>query len=619
MVDSEPSELLDSVNFLIGKISCLDIDNRDMIARIEQQEKRFENLMFENAGAKTQETKDTSLFNFADNLEDCIKILIARIGDIEVSHLNLRHKIEILEEKMRNVEQKIRKPPPQIPPKPTNLHLKRSTKGKSRPHHADNNCKQANPSNISTAKLNNTTNNNRSEKIYNSAGGNRANPCLDLDNLQPKEHQSSIGKTIDNQEKEKDKMSCILKELLVSESDYIDQLETIKQGYIIPLKSEPGDGNMYCPELKCKVDDIFGNFEEIYAFHKQVFINELKQSICHESKPIAQCFLKRIDDLNRLYSTYCQNLEKKMLFRQSIKNHYFLKICQDRLGHQLSLETYLIKPVQRITKYQLLIKELLNCNDDTQWRSELQEALECILSVLNCVNESMPTFSVADYPYDLSELGDRLLHNDFLVKSKKPKDLLQKKQKRHILLYQNALMLCKRKEKSFKDTYCFKELLMMNDISCVNLVKEDSRTFDFELVGKSGVYIIEAVDEEQRSCWVNQIKLLLDKVKSNISPIEDDFSDSSDENFNLDTEKTPSCQVYIVGNSYEASKACELTIKKGDIVYLISDENPCWWFVRLYGVDTNCKKEGLVPAANLELYTRTSFYDSFSDTSITNN
>ena len=30
--------------------------------------------------------------------------------------------------------------------------------------------------------------------------------------------------------------------------------------------------------------------------------------------------------------------------------------CQSKLGHKLSLSAYLLKPVQRITKYQLLLK-----------------------------------------------------------------------------------------------------------------------------------------------------------------------------------------------------------------------------------------------------------------------
>ena len=44
-----------------------------------------------------------------------------------------------------------------------------------------------------------------------------------------------------------------------------------------------------------------------------------------------------------------------------------LQNCQRQLGHQLPLSSYLLKPVQRLTKYQLLLKVSLtsrNISDD---------------------------------------------------------------------------------------------------------------------------------------------------------------------------------------------------------------------------------------------------------------
>ena len=40
-------------------------------------------------------------------------------------------------------------------------------------------------------------------------------------------------------------------------------------------------------------------------------------------------------------------------------NHPILLGCQRELGHQLPLSAYLLKPMQRLTKYQLLLKESL--------------------------------------------------------------------------------------------------------------------------------------------------------------------------------------------------------------------------------------------------------------------
>jgi hypothetical protein len=37
-----------------------------------------------------------------------------------------------------------------------------------------------------------------------------------------------------------------------------------------------------------------------------------------------------------------------------------LQECQKKLDHKLSLDAYLLKPVQRITKYQLMLKASLS-------------------------------------------------------------------------------------------------------------------------------------------------------------------------------------------------------------------------------------------------------------------
>lgn len=71
-------------------------------------------------------------------------------------------------------------------------------------------------------------------------------------------------------------------------------------------------------------------------------------------------FLLQRDTFYRLYSFYCQNIPRSERLRETlVDTHLFLQECQKRLGHKLPLAAYLLKPVQRITKYQLLLKDLL--------------------------------------------------------------------------------------------------------------------------------------------------------------------------------------------------------------------------------------------------------------------
>ena len=63
------------------------------------------------------------------------------------------------------------------------------------------------------------------------------------------------------------------------------------------------------------------------------------------------------EELHSLYSFYCQNIPQSEEMRRQVGEHNpFLRQCQMHLGHKLPLSAYLLKPVQRITKYQLLLK-----------------------------------------------------------------------------------------------------------------------------------------------------------------------------------------------------------------------------------------------------------------------
>lgn len=101
--------------------------------------------------------------------------------------------------------------------------------------------------------------------------------------------------------------------------------------------------------------------------------------------------------------------------------------CQRRLQHKLPLDAYLLKPVQRITKYQLLLKDLLKYatlrvahGDDASLRDsesnpaasipvlpglqhasastqQLQQAVDTMLDVLRHVNDAMHQVSITGF------------------------------------------------------------------------------------------------------------------------------------------------------------------------------------------------------------------------------
>lgn len=99
-----------------------------------------------------------------------------------------------------------------------------------------------------------------------------------------------------------------------------------------------------------------------------------------------------------MYSQYCQLLPASENLRKEIReDHPWFLACRNRLGHKLPLGAYLLKPVQRITKYHLLLKDLVRNSEGCEGFHELVEALECMLVVLRCVNDGMHQLGIRGY------------------------------------------------------------------------------------------------------------------------------------------------------------------------------------------------------------------------------
>ncbi|XP_032383055.1 proto-oncogene DBL isoform X2 [Etheostoma spectabile] len=310
----------------------------------------------------------------------------------------------------------------------------------------------------------------------------------------------------------------VMRELIETERIYVEELLSVLLGYRAEMDN-PALSGLLPPILRSKRDILFGNMPEIYNFHSRVFLQDLEG--CLEApESVGACFLERKESF-QMYECYCQNKPRSEALWRQFSDCGFFQECQKKLEHKLGLDSYLLKPVQRLTKYQLLLKELLKHSPDCEGTSELQGALTAMLDLLKSVNDSMHQIAITGYEGDICELGRVLMQGSFSVwisHKKGPtrmKELARfKPMQRHLFLYERVLLFCKRREEhgdgcDKTPCYSFKHCLKMTAVGITENVKGDVKKFEIWYSGREEVYVVQAPTLEVKMAWLNELRRIL--------------------------------------------------------------------------------------------------------------
>uniref|UniRef100_A0A3B3X9L8 MCF.2 cell line derived transforming sequence a n=1 Tax=Poecilia mexicana TaxID=48701 RepID=A0A3B3X9L8_9TELE len=308
----------------------------------------------------------------------------------------------------------------------------------------------------------------------------------------------------------------VMRELIETERIYVEELLSVLLGYRAEMDN-PALSGLLPPILRSKKDILFGNMPEIYNFH--IFLQDLEG--CLEApETVGACFL-HLKESFQMYEMYCQNKPRSEALWRQFSDCAFFQECQKKLEHKLGLDSYLLKPVQRLTKYQLLLKELLKYSPDCEGTSELQGALTAMLDLLKSVNDSMHQIAITGYEGEICELGRVLMQGSFSVwishkrGPTRMKELARfKPMQRHFFLYERALLLCKRREdhgdgSDKTPSYSFKHCLKMTAVGITENVKGDVKKFEIWYSGREEVYVVQAPTVEVKMAWLNELRRIL--------------------------------------------------------------------------------------------------------------
>ncbi|XP_069496211.1 rho guanine nucleotide exchange factor 17 [Ambystoma mexicanum] len=193
----------------------------------------------------------------------------------------------------------------------------------------------------------------------------------------------------------------VIMTLLDTEQSYVESLRTLMQGYMKPLK-QPENSCLCDPAL---VDEIFDQIPELLEHHEQ-FLEQVHSCVesWHEMQKVGEVLVQSFskDILVKIYSAYIDNfLNAKDAVRIAREARpaflKFLEQCMRENKEKQALSDLMIKPVQRIPRYELIVKDLLkHTPEDHPDHPCLMDAQRNIKQLAERINKGMRSAEEAE-------------------------------------------------------------------------------------------------------------------------------------------------------------------------------------------------------------------------------
>ncbi|XP_071323474.1 pleckstrin homology domain-containing family G member 3-like isoform X2 [Trachinotus anak] len=298
----------------------------------------------------------------------------------------------------------------------------------------------------------------------------------------------------------------VVMEIIETERMYVRDLRMIVEDYLAHIIDQ-SDLSIR-PEQVCA---LFGNIEDIYEFN-----SELLQALdlCdNDPVAVARCFVLK-SEYFEIYTQYCTNYPNSVAaLTECMRNKSLAKFFRERqalLKRSLPLGSYLLKPVQRILKYHLLLQEIAKHFDPEEEGYEVvEEAIYTMTGVAWYINDmkrkhehavrlqEVQSLLLNWKGPDLTTYGELVLEGTFKVH--------RAKNERTLFLFDRMLLITKRRG----EHYVYKTHISCSTLMLIESAK-DSLSFSVtHYKHPKQPHTVQAKTVEEKKLWAHHIKRII--------------------------------------------------------------------------------------------------------------
>ncbi|XP_032059314.1 FYVE, RhoGEF and PH domain-containing protein 2 isoform X2 [Aythya fuligula] len=311
-------------------------------------------------------------------------------------------------------------------------------------------------------------------------------------------------------------------ELLETEQAYVNRLHLLDQVFYTELMKEAKNGKTV-PEDVVKM--IFSNISSIYQFHAKFFLPELQKRMENwSSHPRIGDMIQKLAPFLKMYGEYVKNFnkavelitiwtEKSLPFQELIADIQKRKVCAN-----LTLQHHMLEPVQRIPRYELLLKDYIQkLPPESPDRNDAEKALEMIFMVAKHSNTAIAEMERLQ---NLWEVYQRLGLEDDIVD---PSNELIKEgpvqkistrnnstSEKYLFLFNNMLLYCVPKVIQVGAEFQVRLRIDMDGMK-VQELNDMQFPHTFLVSGKQRTLELQARSGEEMNAWIKAFQDAIDR------------------------------------------------------------------------------------------------------------
>ncbi|XP_070274767.1 FYVE, RhoGEF and PH domain-containing protein 2 isoform X2 [Myotis yumanensis] len=316
----------------------------------------------------------------------------------------------------------------------------------------------------------------------------------------------------------------IVQELLETEQAYVARLHLLDQVFFQELLEEARSSKAF-PEDVVRL--IFSNISSIYQFHAQFFLPELQRRLDDWSAtPRIGDVIQKLAPFLKMYSEYVKNFERaaELLATWTDKSPRFqevlTRIQSSEASGSLTLQHHMLEPVQRIPRYELLLKEYVQkLPAQAPDRDDAQKALDLIFSAAQHSNAAIKEMERLQ---DLWEVYQRLGLEDDIVD---PSNALLREgpvlkisfrrrdpTERYLFLFNNMLLYCVPRVIQVGAHFQVRTRI---DVAGMKVRELTDAEFphSFLVSGKQRTLQLQARSQEEMISWMQACQAAIDQIE----------------------------------------------------------------------------------------------------------